>query len=101
MKNEVKKTTESESYYTEEILTKIRELTEEGMEKVLLELEDTHYWIAILRYVQARTIFAQQALSTLDPFKEPTLVARHQGLVQGLIDLQEGVISLKNKSKKK
>jgi len=99
--NDTKKTTESETYFDDEILTRIKELSNEDMEKALFELESTHYWVAILKYIEERTILAQHALNTIDFFKEPTMGARHQGLISGLIDLQEGVIKLKQASKKK
>jgi len=42
---------------------------------------------------------AQNSLYTLDPFKDQTAIARTQGMLLGMVDLQEMVIMLNAKDK--
>jgi len=88
-------------YFTEELQKRIAEMPYPLMEELLKELEGTKYWVAIIKYSQERLSTAQNALITLDPFKEPTLMARYQGVMSGVLDLQDGVIALIEESKKK
>lgn len=85
-------------YFTKDLLGNVDSMTSDEMISLLKELESTRYWIAIVKYSHQRLTSAQQALITLDPFKEPTAMARYQGVMSGISDLQEAVISLKKKS---
>ena len=87
-------------YFTQDVYDQVKAVSMEDMKVMLKELEGTPTWFAIIKYNQERLLNAQNALITLDPFKEPTAMARYQGVMSGLLDLQEGVISLKFESKK-
>lgn len=87
-------------YFTKDILETISSMTMEEMKSTLKELEGTSYWFAIIKYNQERLANAQNALITLDPFKEPTSMARYQGVMSGILDLQDAVIGMKFESKK-
>lgn len=59
------------------------------MNALLADLVESKYWKAIVRYnriVDANTL---NSLASLDPFKEPTLVARNQGVRIGLYYLEQ------------
>jgi hypothetical protein len=88
-------------YFTKDIDNRIRELSDGEMEALLRELEDSPFWIAILKYNNDRLRFAQDGLITGDPFKEPTLMARNQGIMMGITDLQNAVIMLTMRAEKK
>jgi len=86
------------AYFNKEFMLKVTSLPTDEMLVTLRELEGTKFWTAIVKYSQERLANAQQALITMDPFKEPTSMARYQGVMSGLLDLQEAVISLKAKA---
>lgn len=83
-----------EHYYTAEIERQIREMSEEEMFRTLGNLEETPFWIAILKYNALRTLYSQSALNSGDPFKDPTSIARNQGVMLGISDLQNAIISI-------
>lgn len=83
------------NYFTKELQQLINELSDDDMKSLLLELEATTYWTAILRYTQQRMQFAQNGLYTMDPIAKATEMCRTQGILMGQTDLQNAVISLK------
>jgi len=88
------------AYFTQDVYDQVQAISIENMKTHLKELEGTPTWFAIIKYNQERLANAQAALITLDPFKDPTSMARYQGVMSGLLDLQEGVISLKFETKR-
>jgi len=87
-------------YFNEELQARIREMKDGEMNALLLSLESTPSWIAILKYLQLRMISAQNGLLTLDPIAKATDLCRLQGTLAGLSDLQNAVIMLKAASEK-
>lgn len=87
------------NYFTKDIQDSINEMTRDQMNALLLELEATNYWIAILKYLQQRMLVAQNGLLTLDPIAKATEMCRTQGIMMGQSDLQSMVILLKEQSK--
>lgn len=83
-----------QEYFTVEIENKIREMSDTQMQQSLASLEQSEFWIAILRYNQMRLQMSQSALFQGDPVKEPTMMTRQQGIMLGISDLQNAVISL-------
>lgn len=71
------------------------EMTDGEMETLLLEFADTRFFQAYARYIGIRMGLAEQALFSLDPFKQPTETARNQGIRFGLMDLDGYIIELK------
>ncbi len=86
-------------YFTKEINDAVNALSEEQMLKTLVNLEGTPAWIAILKYNQVRLGQSQAAIISGDPVKEPTVMARHQGIMLGLSDLQNAIIILSEERK--
>lgn len=93
--------TSTQEYFTEEIETAIREMTEGEMLRELVNLEGTRAWFAILKYNQVRLQQSQAAVFSGDPIKDPTSMLRSQGVMLGLSDLQNAVIILKQEREKK
>lgn len=89
------------NYYTDDVRTAIREMTFEDMKNSLKSLESSPFWFSILKYTQDRIAVIQDSFLTLDPVKSPTEIARYQGAITGMLDLQDAVLSLKFESKKK
>lgn len=87
-----------QTYFTEEINTKISEMSNNDMINMLKELENTVFWVAILKYCQDRAEVARNGLYSLDPIKEPAQICRLQGMVSGIYDIVTAVIDLKNKA---
>jgi hypothetical protein len=85
---------QSPIYFTKEIDEQVRNMTDEDMFKLLYNLEQSEFWIAILRYNQIRSSYTQSVVLSADPVKDPTLIARNQGIMLGLADLQNAVIML-------
>lgn len=83
---------EVRKYFTGDINKLIDGMSEKEMLTQLKELSGTRYWIAILKYNQARLAHAQNFLFSADPFKDPTGISRYQGLMLGLSDLANAVI---------
>lgn len=88
------------NYFTEEVFARIREMSNSEMKTHLKELEGTPLWFAMLKYSQERTSIVQNSLLVIDPVKSPTEIARYQGMITGMLDLQDAVLSLKYESKK-
>lgn len=91
---------EIKSYFTDDIRTQIREMSHGDMKDHLKALEGTPLWIAILKYTQERIGVIQDSFLSLDPLSEVVKIARYQGAITGMLDLQDAVLSLKFQSKK-
>ena len=85
----------NENYFTQERQEKINVMSPTEMNTILLELEDTQFWTAILKYLQERMVMIQGGIFTIDPVKETAKIAQYQGIMMGLSDLQGAVIQLK------
>jgi len=94
MKNEIN--FPSISHY-EKLPEQSLNMKDDEMEKILLSIYDTDIWFAIRRYSEKRACIAEQMLQVNDPFKNPTDACRYQGIRQGVLDLQDYIISLRNK----
>jgi len=90
-----KNTDKIREYFTEEIRDAVRGMSNADMKDHLKALEGTPAWFAILKYAQERVAVIQDSFLTLDPVKEPTKIARYQGAITGVLDLQDAVLSLK------
>jgi hypothetical protein len=88
-------------YFNEDFMSKVKLMSDSEMKELLLGLEGTQFWIAIVRYSHERMTMAQNGLFTLDPFKDQTQMARYQGILTGIVDLQDAVITLKEESEKR
>jgi hypothetical protein len=75
-------------------------MTDGDMRDILKGLEGTPIWFAIMKYTQSRVSVIQEAFLTLDPIKDAVKIARYQGAITGMIDLQDAVLTLKFESKK-
>lgn len=86
---------EIKNYFTNDVKTRIREMTNEEMLNAFKSLEGTQAWYAILKYVQDRTAVTQDSFVVLDPIKEPSKISQYQGVITGLWDLPDAVLSVK------
>ena len=87
------------SYFQEELNKLADEMTNGDMIEQLKELENTRYWVAITKYVQDRMLVAQGSLCVLDPITQAASIARAQGILSGLLDLQDMIIKTKETTK--
>lgn len=76
-------------YFTDALNASVEEMTYEEMQTLIKELSDTEYWVAITKYVQDRMTIAQSSLCMLDPVTQATSMARAQGILSGLLDIQD------------
>lgn len=67
---------------------------------LLVQLFESPFWPAILRYNRERDATVMQTLRSIDPFKETTQMARIQGIGIGLFDLESGVMQEIERRKK-
>jgi len=51
---------------------------------LLVELADSKYWPAIQAYYDGLRVLAEQTLFSVDPFKNPTMMAQNQGFRSAL-----------------
>ena len=75
-------------------------MTNEEMKNALKSLEGTQAWFAILKYNQERIATVQNSFLVIDPVKEPSKISQYQGIITGMLDIQDAVLSLKFESKK-
>jgi len=94
-------TNEIQNYFTDEVREQISGMTSSDMKDILRGLEGTPVWVAILKYTQERIGTVQGSFLTLDPVNEPTKIARYQGAITGMLDLQDAVLNLKFDSERK
>ena len=73
------------------------QMTDEEMDQVLSEFAGTIAYQALLRFVRIRDLVVDNSLRSLDPFKQPTEIARNQGIGIGLQDFPGYIESLKRK----
>ena len=97
---EKNKQDEIKEYFTDDVRTQVREMSNEDMRTLLKELEGTPTWFAILKYNQERISTVQNSFLSLDPVKEPTKIARYQGAITGMLDLQDAILNLKFNAKR-
>ena len=102
MKN--KKTTTKKDKEQEHALKQeqedINDLSDKRMLSLLVELTDTAYWKAIQKYIRSRDMTIISTFYSIDPFKEPTQMARAQGIRIGLYDMESAIIQEKNNREK-
>ena len=82
--------------YNKQFIGAIEKMDHEQMMQELKALSETKYWIAIIKYFQMRRAVATGGICTMDPVKDPTAIARTQGALSGLSDLEEMVYRLNN-----
>ena len=78
---------------------KVEELSIDEMNRALIALRDSEYWNAYKKFIMIRSVYAEGSLFTIDPFKNPTEMARNQGIRIGLNDLEAHINTLKVKIK--
>jgi len=76
------------------------QLSESEMKDILVELYETKFWKAIKQYYIMRCIYTDDALRSIDPFKNPTDMARSQGIFLGLNDLEIFIVEEKRRREK-
>lgn len=72
-------------------------ISQSEMEQLLYELSKTQMYQAMLKYNRARDAFIISSLATSDPFKDPTKVARDQGVRMGLYDIEGAIVQIVEK----
>lgn len=87
MKDQKKKKTEKNS------VLMASDMSDKDMNDLLLELKDTSFYQAIIRLTRIKDNDILTSLAALDPFKEPTKVARSQGMRSGIYNI-ESMVSL-------
>lgn len=82
-----------------EITIEQPKMSSEELSGLLLELADSKYWPAIQTYYKGLSDIAEQTLRAVDPFKNPTEMARNQGfrLALDYLDLYIGIEKKKKK----
>lgn len=75
-------------------------MSDELMSEQLFELSESSFWQAILKFNRLRDSEIVKTLVVIDSFKNPTEMARAQGMRIGLYDL-EGKIKLEIDKRKK
>ena len=77
-----------------ENVVSFKTMTNNEMLDLFVSLQKTSYWQAILRSIADRDAILLGSLALLDPFKEPTKVARTQGERTGLYYIEMEVNKL-------
>lgn len=79
----------------------LTKMTEKRVDGYLADLSDTPFWQALLIRIRAKDYQSIAALATLDPFKNPTEVARNQGIRMGLYYIENEIARAKAKRTEK
>jgi hypothetical protein len=82
------------SYFTKEINALMVEMTLKEMESLLKEMISTRQWIAILKYVNTRTLLLDSQLRSTNPTADPHTISWAQGAMAGIYDIENYVIDL-------
>ena len=88
--------TSVDEFFNKQYGDSVAAMAEDEMMGLLKDLQNTRHWIAILKYLQYRRSVATGSLCTMDPVQNPTAIARTQGALSGLSDLEEMVYRLNN-----
>ena len=72
------------------------ELTDKAIESLLLEFYDSSYWPAYKKAIDIRISLIDNNLRSIDPFKNPTEMARNQGTIAGLRTIEEIILTIKD-----
>ena len=83
----------------EKVITPFNEMNDIEMNELFLELSNSSYWQAILKFNRIHHTNVMATLSSVDVFKEPTKAARAQGTDIGLFTLEVKIKNLIEKSK--
>lgn len=86
--------TSVDEFFNKQFGESINVMTDDEMSGLLKDLQNTRHWVAILKYMQFRRSVATGSLCTMDPVQNPTAIARTQGALSGLSDLEEMVFRL-------
>lgn len=78
--------------------TEYESMSEDELNHILLEFSNSTYYPAYLEYLSRRYKIVNDALRSLDPFREPTQIARNQGIGMGLWDLRDSILILNKRS---
>lgn len=89
--------TSVEDYFNKRFGDMVAGMSEGQMLDLLKDLIEQSHWIAIMKYLQGRRSLVKEALYTIDPIKDPTLMARTQGSLTGLSDLEDMLYHLNKK----
>jgi len=68
------------------------EMTEKEMMNILVELESTKYFRAIQRFNELKNSSIFSILLSIDPFKDPTKMAKAQGNREGIYMLESEIV---------
>ena len=96
----MKNLVESKDYFTNDVREAVNAMSNGDMRDLLKALLDTPTWYAILKYNQDRIGTIQGSFLVLDPLKEASKISQYQGVVTGMLDLQDAIITLNLKAKK-
>lgn len=81
-------------YFTAEINAAVSDMSLDQMTALLRELEQSSFWIAILKYNNLRLLAAQSVVNSLDANAQATGISRAQGNMAGVVDLQNFIIQM-------
>jgi hypothetical protein len=82
------------SYFTQEINNQMSEMSMKEMETLLKEIISSREWIAILKYINTRSILLDSQLRSTNPTVDPHIISWSQGALSGLYDIENYVIDL-------
>ena len=95
-KKEIKKTKEIKE---EKVMIPWNEMSDKEMESLFLDVANTSYWQAVLKFNRMQHENVMAVLSSVDMFKNPTQAARAQGTDIGLFTLEAKVNNLVEQNK--
>lgn len=81
--------------------TNEEEMSEAEIDSYLVQLSDTAMWQALLKRIRVKDYLAIGAIATLDPFKQPTEIARCQGKRMMAYEIENDInVAIERKKKK-
>ena len=88
------KSSHIKQYFTEAVAQRVNEMTLKQMENLMKEFASTDYWIAFIKYNEARLPALDSILRGTNPDNGTHMISWAQGCMAGLCDAENYVISL-------
>jgi len=82
------------NYYTPEVIARVHEMTDKQMENLMKDFMASEYWIALIKYNTARISLLDTILRFANPYVDTYEIAKTQGRMEGLSDVETYVIAL-------
>ncbi len=90
---------QSTRYFKTDIISVARSMPNSEMINLISDLEGTRHWAAVVKYSMERIALIMSGIYATDPIKDPSKISKYQGILTGILDLNELMLSIEEKKK--